>query len=398
MMVASNKSNLEEFDSLAKYLRENQEEILEKWEKLLYDEGQATKLISLSRKKFRDHVPLFLEVLCEQLRDEEGSPEDIAKEHGAHRWEHGLDLREVSKEWAKLHEVLAKYVNTASENLSISYGAQKKAHIVIAKLIHEGIQNSIDEFYQLQDREAEARMKDLKSALSKREFQGENMQQTSHDLKGMLFSLQMGFSLLEDKELGEDAREVLNEMSLAAESLEQFLNNLLDLFRLEAGEEEINITTFDAATVITEMCDSLRPLAEFKSLDLRCQGEETFQVQGDPNKLQRIAQNLLINALKYTEEGHVDVNWGSESEKDWCLIISDTGPGLSSTKAASLSSGSDMDQETTDSSEEAHGEGIGLLIVRRLCKLLNGVIDIDTAPGEGTTFKIIFPLEYNKAD
>lgn len=393
-MTVSDETKIDEFYTLAKYLKQHQDGILKKWEEQLYKEEQVTKLVELSREKFHDHVPIFLDLLCERLRNIESSPEDIAKAHGAHRWEHGLDLREVSKEWAKLHEVLAVYIDSAAEARSISYNVQKRAHAIVAKLIHEGIQYSIDEFYQLQDREAQAQMKDLESALSKREFQGENLQQTSHDLKGILFSLQVGFSLLEDKDLDDETRQVLNEMSLAAESLEQFLTNLLDLFRLEAGEEEMNITSFDIATVISEMCDSLRPLAEFKDLNLRCRGDETFQVEGDRGKMQRIIQNLLINALKYTDKGHVDISWELESDDDWRLTISDTGPGLSKTRAASLSTESD-DQKQADSDEESHGEGIGLLIVRRLTKLLNGVIDINTAPEEGTTFKLIFPLEYD---
>lgn len=359
------------------------------------DDEQASKLMSLSRDKFHNHIPVFIDILCKCLHREHKSPASIAREHGAQRWEHGLDLRETIKEWGRLHQVLINYINLAKDAISLSFDAVEGAQEIVTELIHDGIQNSVDEFYELQNREAEAQMQDLETALSKKEFQGENLQQTSHDLKGILSSMQIGFSLLDGKNFDERTTDILQEMSMAADSLEQLLNNLLDLFRLEAGQEEVNVTSFDAAEMLSEICSSLQPLAEAKKLDLQCAGKTTFSVKGDRNKVRRIAQNLLINALKYTDEGKVEMSWELESEKDWQLIISDTGPGLSSTYADFLTTESEeapSDPEKKDPS----GEGIGLLIVRRLCKLLDAIIRIDTAPDEGTTFRIIFPLNYSE--
>lgn len=398
-MVEVTNDNIQELDLLARYLSQYQDDILKDWEKCFKGDGQTSKLISLSREKFHDHVPVFLEIMRKRLLSKEESAENVAKEHGAHRWEHGLDLRETTKEWAELHQVLMDYLNAAEDEIPLSKNVLQKAHKIVAQLIHEGIQNSVEEFYNLQNQEAQAQMNDLEKALSEKEFQDENIQQTSHDLKGMLLSLQMGFSFLEQEKYDEKTEEILNEMSLAADSLEQLLNNLLDLFRLEAGQEEVNISSFDTKEVFTDICNSLRPLADSKNLDLQCKGKDTFSVKGDRNKVQRIAENLLVNALEYTEEGHVMLSWELESEEDWMLTISDTGPGLDSKNAASLTTDADSAQNASDSSKgESHGEGIGLLIVRRLCKLLNAVINVETAPDEGTTFQIVFPLEYKEED
>lgn len=393
------KKYTEEFQSLARYLSQRQDEILQDWEKHFEEEEQASKLISLSRKRFHDHVPVFLDVVCKQLYDEEGAPEQVAKEHGAHRWEHGLNLREATREWAKLHQVLMNYIYAAEDAISVNSEVQQEAQKIVAQLIHEGILNSIIEFDKLQNQEAQAQMRDLETALSQKEFQGENLQQTSHDLKGVLLSFQLGLSFLEAKKYDDETEETLNEMSLAADTLEQLLNNLLDLFRLDAGQEEVNITSFDATEIFTDICNSFRPLAASNNVDLQCEGKDTFTIQGDLNKIKRIAQNLLINALEYTKEGEVAVSWELQTDEDWMLIISDTGPGLDPTNAAYLSTESDAERNVSSSKgDNAHGEGIGLLIVRRLCKLLDAVIEVETDPDEGTTFRIIFPLEYDGED
>ncbi len=390
------KESTQEFRSLAGYLLNKQESILKDWEMLLEDEDQVSQLITLSREKFRNHVPIFIEILSKYFYRENVSPGKIARKHGAQRWEHGFDLRETVKEWSRLHGVLINYVNSAKDAHSLSYETVKEAQKIVTELIHKGIQNSVDEFYKLQNREAEAQVQDLEMALSNKKFQDENLQQTSHDLKGILSSLQIGFSLLKGRDFDERTTDILEEMSIAADSLEQLLNNLLDLFRLEAGQEEVNITSFNAAEMLNGICDSLRPLAEAKNLELKCPGKAEFSIEGDRNKIQRITQNLLINALKYTNEGYVEVGWSSEPNNTWQLKIADSGPGLSSTYTDFLTMESDADPSPADSGEERSGEGIGLLIVRRLCKLLKAVIEIDTAPNEGTTFRILFPRDYTE--
>lgn len=395
-MTQIKKEDIQGFQLLANYISRRQDDILKDWETRFEDYEQASKLISLSRKKFHNHVPVFLDIICKHLQSEAESAEYIAKEHGAHRWEHGLDLRETTKEWAELHKVLLTYLEAAQDEISLSEPVLKKAREIIVQLIHEGIQNSVNEFYKLQDREAKAQMRDLEKALSKKQFHDANLQQTSHDLKGMLLSLQIGFSFLKEETYDEKTEEIIKEMSLAADSLEQLLNSLLDLFRLEAGEEKMNITMFNASNLFNDICNSFRPMADSKSLELHCTAVDDFSVQGDRNKIQRIAQNLIINALKYTEEGEIDVRWELISETDWRLTVSDTGPGLEATSADSLTTETDTETEPGRRNYNAHGEGIGLLIVRRLCKLLHAVIKVETTSGEGTTFRIVFPLEYEE--
>jgi hypothetical protein len=143
-------------------------------------------------------------------------------------------------------------------------------------------------------------------------------------------------------------------------------------------------------------------------------------VSGDQAKVLRIAQNLLLNAFKATTHGGVRVTWEARDEQ-WVLSVQDTGPGFTRGPAAPLERALklatqearevEVEAGTADSpavapaptlpSQSEHrspqslsGEGIGLSIVKRLCELLDASLELDTAPGAGTTFRVTFPRCY----
>lgn len=137
-------------------------------------------------------------------------------------------------------------------------------------------------------------------------------------------------------------------------------------------------------------------------------------------KLRRIAQNLVLNALKYTQEGGVTVKWAlgdGEDQRRWMLSIGDTGPGMepAAPLVAALKHATDLDPSghlTPAASAEVRaggeprpgvaaaryrsgaGEGIGLSIVKRLAELLDATIEVQSAAQTGTTFLLLFPLRY----
>ncbi len=388
---------------LADYLSRQENDILKDWKNAVNeDEEQSSRLLSISRVNFYDHIPDFLERMYQRLRNPGESVKEMAAKHGKQRWYQGIDIGETTKEWTKLHHVLIDYVDSSRDELSLHTTVRDKGRKIITSLIYEGITVSIEEYNYLQQRETEAQIRDLESTLRQQVKDqlddDQRIQQTSHDLQGALLSLQMGLSILEDESHTDKTTKTLKEMSLAADNLDRLLNRLLDLFRLRAGREELEITSFNVSETLNELCDSLQPLAREKNLDLLYNGESPLTVQGDLDKIRRIVQNLVINALKYTAEGGVTINWKKQSGEEWMLSVRDTGPGLDSINTASLSSVANTEQEISDSEKSGgrpHGEGIGLLIVRQLSKLLDAVIDVETTPGEGTEFNIVFPADYS---
>ncbi len=199
------------------------------------------------------------------------------------------------------------------------------------------------------------------------------------------------------------------------------LGELMVLARLEAGQEIRKLAEFDAAGLLTELGAAQQAVAQAANLFLDLQGPAPLVIEGDAEKIRRLAKNLLVNALKYTELGGVTVSWGGEPES-WWLMVQDTGPGLATGAKSSLVAGL---QEATASAKEADemsaaragetsrvlsapedapgparrgpqppGEGIGLSIVKRLCELLDASLEIASSAETGTTFRVVLPRRY----
>jgi light-regulated signal transduction histidine kinase (bacteriophytochrome) len=97
--------------------------------------------------------------------------------------------------------------------------------------------------------------------------------------------------------------------------------------RLAAGRETRQISEFDAAALVIELGNANRPVADARRLFLQVVGPSTLRISGDPLKVRRLLQNLLLNAFKYTVQGGVTLSVGVEAE-NWWLMVQDTGPGL----------------------------------------------------------------------
>ncbi|MDI1318950.1 MAG: HAMP domain-containing sensor histidine kinase, partial [bacterium] len=229
-------------------------------------------------------------------------------------------------------------------------------------------------------------------------------------------------TLLDRPAMPETARtESTTYLKQAVSGLNTMLEELMQLARLQAGQETRKISPFDAAALLTELCAAHQPFALDRQLFLGVQGPATLVVEGDGEKTRRLAKNLLGNALKYTPCGGVDVTWGEEKET-WWLMVKDTGPGMLSGAGAPLVTGlqeatasaKESDDKTAAGQDEASqvlsapwdvdsaaapslhqpGEGIGLSIVKRLCELLDVSIEIASSGETGTTFRVVFPRRY----
>lgn len=210
-------------------------------------------------------------------------------------------------------------------------------------------------------------------------------------------------------------------------SLHEMLNDLMSLARLDAGLEQRKVAPFDAGVLLREFCETSLPLANERGLFLKMEGPTSLPVHGDRAKTQRILQNLLLNALKYTLLGGVKVIWGSvesHDARDWMFCVQDTGPGLEEGQSAPMARQLYEATQTSHAGDEIHaqeksvadldhaptvpaqsnplpvsqqpGEGVGLSIVKRLCELLDASLELETSPGEGSTFRVVLPQRYQE--
>lgn len=418
-------TNKEQMSALAYRLLRDQATILAQWRSRVEEQNFSSVLAQLSLAEFSNHIPDVLDRLSAVLRgDESASLKNFAAQHGAHRWQHGTSLSVVTQEWRFLHQVLMDHLAAAAdEEPPIPPAALHQAYRLLSDEIHQAIAASLVEFDSYRRTEAEARMRDLEAVLEQREEQakllGKELHGVSHDLRGSFQLLKTACQLLKTRWLDSEAQQIVATIGVATDNLNQLLRDLLDLARLEAGREERHLRDFDAAALLQDLTASMRPAAEAEGLSLLADGPDSLPVCGDAVKIKRIAQNLILNALKYTPAGSVQVGWKPESEKRWLFEVRDSGPGLKSSTAEGLAHGleeAEQDENLVDHEPlrdlpdqgerrragnatgsapiEGHGEGIGLSVVHQLCELLDAVLEVESEPGRGAMFRVLLPTSY----
>jgi signal transduction histidine kinase len=307
--------------------------------------------------------------------------------------------------------------------------AQAAANRELIMLVNNAISESSAQYARLEREEAAGRARDLEAALAQlgeiERRRGALIREAVHDLGGNIQAVTSAASLLGVTDIPEDERRIFSEMlKRGVGTLRTMLGDLMKLARLEAGEEQRNVALFDAAAVLTELCKVSQPLADQRRLSLSIEGPASLPVEGDADKVHRIAQNLVINALKYTQVGGVTVSWGEEGTEKWWLKVEDTGPGLLSGPGAPMlkalkeatASARDSDQKALENQGETEhvlpdsapgetdflparqqpGEGIGLSIVKRLCELLDASLELSSSPETGTIFRVLIPRRYEQ--
>ncbi|HEX6984255.1 MAG TPA: sensor histidine kinase, partial [Planctomycetaceae bacterium] len=334
-----------DLDALAAFLLKRRDAILAEWRDRLELDAESSVTARLTRAEFFDHVPRFLNALHARLRRPEGPPDghagEAAADHGAHRWQQGFNLLEVTREWGHLHRTLLQELESfAAAHPRVSPQTSFAARDRVAELIHDGVSRSVAEYHRLQRVEAEARARDLERLLSRHVEQGrvrgESLRAASHDLKGGLSIIWTAAEVLAGGSDDAERAEMVGLIRSAAAELGAMLSDLLDLSRLEAGLEERRVEPFDAAELLRELCRTSAPLADAGGLRLSGSGPVSLAVRGDRLKVRRVAQNLVLNALKYTREGGVEVRWQAEPHDRWSFAVRDTGPGLPAGTAAPL--------------------------------------------------------------
>ncbi len=387
-----------ELQVLAEHLRERRERILDAWRLAVNRDPELSTGDSLPRVQLYDHIPAMLETFEQQLTGPaqdattgvNAAAQKSAVAHGLQRWRQGYGLREVTRELGKLNEcVVAEIDAYATGQTAAAQSAIAVARQVWAALCSTGIEESVGQYFQLQQQEAAGHVRDLECALADiREVEQQRAdlwRQAAHDLRGNLgvvANATVGLARGGGRESARD--DFVRILMRNVTTLHHLLDDVTSLARLQAGREQRQIEPIDVSPIVQQLCEGIRPLAQQRRLFLRCDGPPGFAADGDAVKIRRIAQNLILNAVKFTRDGGITVSWGDSTADDakrWLLCVMDTGPGLHSAEPGP--------REPGDS-----GEGIGLSIVKRLCELLDATIETESVDGVGTTFRILFPRHY----
>lgn len=422
---------------LADHVREKRGEILLEWHRAVKRDPTLTDGDSLPRAEAYDHIPALLTAFERSLRHAAEPAGRIASDaaepaaaHGLQRWRQGYDLREVTRELGQLNRcVILELDRYGKSTPGICIDALSRAREVWTTLCGTAIEESVTQYFSLQQREATGHAQDLEHALEEikllEQQRGDQWRQAAHDLRGNLGVVaNVAVGLTRHGRRDSSRQDFVRILMRNVTSLHHLLEDVTSLARLQAGRETRQIEPLDVTAILQPLCEGIRPLAKQRNLTLREEGPAGLAVQGDAVKIRRIAQNLILNAVKYTRHGGITVTWGDSTANDpkrWLLTIQDTGPGLPTESGQPIAVALDPAQEALEVSPPAPahggkvrvlsgasigsadgtrsfrgeaGEGIGLSIVKRLCEMLDAKIEMRSIKDLGTTFRVLFPREY----
>lgn len=182
----------------------------------------------------------------------------------------------------------------------------------------------------------------------------------------------------------------------SGEQLLSLLNDILDVAKVESGRMELERASFDPRALTRDLVELAAPGARGKGLQIEAEVDPAVpgSLVGDQGRIRQVLSNLLGNAIKFTELGSVRVVLSDEGESDSgcavCWRIIDTGPGIDPEILPRLFE--PFAQADTSIARRYGGTGLGLTIVRELVDLMGGELEVDSQPGQGTTFAVTLGL------
>lgn len=209
----------------------------------------------------------------------------------------------------------------------------------------------------------------------------------SHDIKAPLCSITGYLDLMGDS-ADADVRKWAESMKISSGYIMDLLANLLEYARLETGKSVVHISTFDMDRVVDDIVRIFTPIASDKGLYIKSNRTEAVGfISSDAIRIRQIVMNLVSNAVKFTDEGGIEVSYAMDGDV-LVLSVRDSGRGIAKSKIDSI-----FDEFTREQSVEGiEGSGLGLAVVRGAVSLLGGGISVESRVGQGSLFNASIPV------
>ena len=205
----------------------------------------------------------------------------------------------------------------------------------------------------------------------------------SHELRTPLTAMQAILGMIREKRrTPEEYEQALDDLNEETNRLRTLVESLMRLARGEKRSDNL-YETINLSTLINDVSDSLRPLAEAKRLLLNCETPENLMILGDSDELIRLFVNLLDNAIKYTERGEISIT-ANHNEKSVLIKVVDTGIGIPAEHIPHI-----FDRfYRVEESRTLRGAGLGLAIAKEIIRAHHGEIEVRSKIGQGTVFAV----------
>lgn len=240
-------------------------------------------------------------------------------------------------------------------------------------------------------RETEAALAAANAVNAKNAFLG----MIGHELRTPLQSIMAATDVLVERQFAGTDRLLVEQLARAADVLDAQMKDLTDFSRMGAGRLTLRKRVFNPYNVLMAAVESVSERAHRKGLQLEviASDQHVFNLS-DPDRIQQVVTNLLSNAIKYTERGKVTIRASmhiGQTSDELSVSVEDTGVGIERTQVDQIFM--PFTQLQSSGLPRYDGIGLGLAIVRGLVELLGAAMHVESEPGKGTTFHVVFPLE-----
>jgi hypothetical protein len=389
--------------NFSQLLAEKSQTITEKWVAAVRLDRQIESADELSYTAIKNHVPDVLRAMSTVLSDSLDDAKTMVQaslQHGVLRAEQGFDPSEIAREYRLLRNVIFDTLEA-----DLLQGTPKeivRSMRLIDAVIDEAIRACFNSYF-------EERLKELQQLhssllLNNQELSRlvrtnqDNLSHLAHELKSPLTSI-IGYSDLFLRQQRQQPHlkntygelEHIERVLRNGRHLLRLINNVLELSQYEAGKIKLQSTLVNVPELINNISEMLEPLAYEKNLQMIINCHAPQEVLIDSITLQQIVTNLASNAIRYTEKGTIKITSQVISEQRWQLSVADTGIGIAPEDQNRIFE-SYFRVECSDKSRFPDSTGLGLTIVSRLVKFLQGEIEVKSELGFGSTFTVTLPL------
>ncbi|HEU4484186.1 MAG TPA: CHASE3 domain-containing protein, partial [Povalibacter sp.] len=315
------------------------------------------------------------------------------------------DLLEETQRQSEELQTQQEELRVANEELEVQTRALKESQAHLETQQHELAQSNVqlEEYTQMLEQQrddlakAQAVLGEKATELERaNQYKSEFLANMSHELRTPLNSSLILAKLLADNpggNLTDEQVKFANNIYSAGNDLLELINDILDLSKIEARQVEVRREAVSTRQLLDNMLQTFKPMADQKAVafEIEVAPDCPVSLQTDSQRLRQILKNLLSNALKFTQKGHVRLRVSvPQDQPQWlALAVEDTGIGIKPEQHDIIFEPFRQADGTTN--RRFGGTGLGLSISRELAAMLGGRIELDSTPGEGSTFTLLLP-------